>query len=42
MNVIKPIVSVLLMPIGIMIGVLVVLAAIQIAIHEALWKDKGS
>jgi len=40
MNLIKPIISVLLMPIAIAMSVIVLLAAIQIAIHEALWKDK--
>tara|TARA_R100000789_G_scaffold5733_1_gene9803 strand:+ start:2561 stop:2737 length:177 start_codon:yes stop_codon:yes gene_type:complete len=42
MNVIKPIISVLIMPIAIAISVVMVLAAIQIAIHETLWKDKES
>ena len=42
MNLIKPIISVLLMPLAIIVGALVILAAIQIAIHEALWKDKES
>jgi hypothetical protein len=42
MNVIKPIISVLIMPIAIAISVVIVLAAIQIAIHETLWKDKES
>tara|TARA_R110002020_G_scaffold1629_7_gene7364 strand:+ start:1394 stop:1603 length:210 start_codon:yes stop_codon:yes gene_type:complete len=42
MNIIKPIVSVLLMPLAVIVGVLVILAATQIAIHEALWKDKES
>ena len=42
MNLIKPIISVLLMPLAIIMGVVVLLAAIQIAIHEALWKDKES
>tara|TARA_R110000751_G_scaffold193914_2_gene299376 strand:+ start:1014 stop:1190 length:177 start_codon:yes stop_codon:yes gene_type:complete len=42
MNVVKPIISVLLMPIAIAMSVVIVLAAIQIAIHEALWKDKES
>jgi hypothetical protein len=40
MNVIKPILSVLLMPLAIIVGVLVMLAAIQIVVHETLWKDK--
>ena len=40
MNVIKPTVSVLLMPLAIIIGVVVLLAVLQIAIHEALWKNK--
>ena len=40
MNLIKPIISVLLMPLAAIIGALVILAAIQIALHEALWKDK--
>ena len=40
MNVIKQIVSVLLMPLAIIVGVLVILAATQIVLHETLWKDK--
>ena len=42
MNVIKPIISVLIMPIAITMSVVIVLAAIQIVIHETLWKDKES
>ena len=42
MNVVKPIISVLIMPIAIAMSVIIVLAAIQIAIHETLWKDKES
>jgi len=42
MNVVKPIISVLIMPIAIVMSVVIILAAIQIAIHEALWKDKES
>jgi uncharacterized protein YhhL (DUF1145 family) len=42
MNVVKPIISVLIMPIAIAMSVIIILAAIQIAIHEALWKDKES
>ena len=42
MNIIKPIVSVLLMPLAIKVGILIILAAIQIIIHETLWKNKES
>ena len=42
MNVVKPIISVLIMPIAIVMSVVIILAVIQIAIHEALWKDKES
>ena len=40
MNVIKSIISVLMMPIAIAMSIIIALAVIQIAIHEALWKDK--
>ena len=42
MNIIKPIVSVLLMPLAVTVGVLIILAAIQIVVHETLWKNKES
>ena len=42
MNIIKPIVSVLLMPLAVIVGILIILAAIQIVVHETLWKNKES
>ena len=40
MNVIKPIISVLMMPLAMIVILIIVLAGIQIAIHETLWKNK--
>ena len=40
MNVIKSIISVLMMPLAIAMSIIIALALIQITIHETLWKDK--
>lgn len=42
MNVIKAIISVALMPIAIIFSLIILLSAIQMAIHETLWQDKES
>ena len=40
MDIIKAIISVLLLPLAIATGIIVLLVATQIVIHETLWKDK--
>jgi hypothetical protein len=42
MNIIRPIISVLILPFAIVTGIIILVAATQIVIHETLWKDKES
>jgi len=42
MNIIRPIISVLILPFAIVTGIIILVAATQILIHETLWKDKES
>ena len=42
MNIIRPIISVLILPLAIVTGIIILVAATQILIHETLWKDKES
>jgi len=38
-NIIKSIISVLVMPLALIAGIIVLLISTQIVIHETLWKD---
>jgi hypothetical protein len=38
----RALISVLMMPLAIIVSIVVLLSAIQIAIHETLWKNKKS
>ena len=41
-NVGRALISVLMMPAAIVVSVFILLSTIQIAVHEALWKNKES